>query len=133
MLRPAIAADLPALVAIRDHSGADALSDPARVHEALLCRLIDSAAVVAWDDEGVSGFAATDGAVVHLLVDSALRGGGIGRALLDWACAAVREAGHAAAIVTLTPGSTAERHYRAAGWVSIEAGAEGHRVFQKPL
>jgi hypothetical protein len=43
----------------------------------------------------------------------------------------VREAGHAAAIVTLAPGSTAERHYRAAGWAG--AGAEEKWAFQKPL
>lgn len=133
MLRPAITADLPALLAIRDHAGADALSDPARVDEALLRRLIDSGAVVVWDEEGIAGFGATDGATIHLLVDTARRGGGIGRVLLNWACDMVRNAGHAGVTVRLAPGSTAERHYRTAGWVDAEAGAEGYRVFQKPL
>jgi GNAT superfamily N-acetyltransferase len=133
MLRRAVLADLAALLAIRDRSGADALSDPARIDDVLLRRLIGSAAVVVWDEEGVAGFAAMDGAAIHLLVDTARRGGGIGRALLDWACFAVREAGHAAALLTLAPDSTAERHYRAAGWVDTGPGAEEKRVFQKRL
>jgi GNAT superfamily N-acetyltransferase len=133
MLRHAVAADLPALLAIRDGSGADALSDPAQVGEALLQRLVGGGAVIVWDDGGIAGFAAADGAAIHLLVDSARRGGGIGRALLNWACDMVRHGGHAAAIVRLAPGSTAERHYRAAGWVDTGAGAEEKWVFQKRL
>jgi GNAT superfamily N-acetyltransferase len=132
MLRRAVAGDLPALLAIRDRSSADALSDPARANEGLLRRLIDSGTVVVWDDARVAGFAATDGAAIHLLVDSARRGGGIERALLDWARDAVRDAGHVAAVITLAPGSTAERHYRAAGWV--EAGGDRTRevILKKP-
>jgi GNAT superfamily N-acetyltransferase len=132
MLRPAVADDVPALLAIRDRSGADALSDPARIDEALLRWLIDSAAAVVWDEKGIAGFAATDGAAIHLLVDTARRGGGIGRALLDWACDAVRAAGHVAAVVTLAPGSTAERHYRAAGWVEAGGDRTGEVILKKP-
>jgi GNAT superfamily N-acetyltransferase len=132
MLRPAAATDVPALLAIRDRSGADALSDPARVDETLLFRLIDRGKAAVWDDHGVAGFAATDGAVIHLLVDSARRGGGIGRTLLDWACEAVRLGGHAAAIVILAPGAAAERHYRAAGWVEA-GGTTSELILRKPL
>jgi GNAT superfamily N-acetyltransferase len=133
MLRRAVGADLPAMLAIRERSGEGALSDPARVDEPSLRRLTDSGAAAVWDDEGIAGFAATDGASIYLLVDSGRRGGGIGRALLDWACEAVRDTGHAAAIIMLAPGSSAARHYRAAGWVEVEASAEGELVLQKPL
>ena len=46
MLRPVVAADLPALMAIRDRAGADALSDPALVTEADVSRLIAADSVV---------------------------------------------------------------------------------------
>jgi GNAT superfamily N-acetyltransferase len=133
MLRPAIAADLPTLLAIRDRSGADVLSNTSRMDEPLLRRLIDSGGAAVWDDGGIAGFAATDGAAIHLLVDSARRGGGIGRALLDWACDAIRDAGYAAAVVTLAPGTTAERHYRAVGWVEAVGEATSELVLKKPF
>jgi GNAT superfamily N-acetyltransferase len=86
------------------------------------------------DEAGSSaGFAATDGDHIHLLVDTAQRSRGIGRALLAWACDAVREAGHAVAILTLAAGSTAERHYRAAGWVEVARSPAGGVVLKKPL
>jgi GNAT superfamily N-acetyltransferase len=129
MLRPAVEADLPALLAIRDRAGPDALSDPALIDGALLRRLAAAGAAVVWDHEGIAGFAAVDGEMVHLLVDAERRGGGIGRALLAWACDALRGAGHAAAVVALSRESTAARHYRAAGWMA----AHGEAVFQKPL
>jgi GNAT superfamily N-acetyltransferase len=132
MLRLAVAADVPALLAIRDRSGADALSDPTRADEGLLRRLIDSGTVVVWDDAGIAGFAATDGAAIHLLVDIARRGGGIGRALLNWACDTVRNGGYVAAIVRLAPGSTAERHYRTAGWTEAGGDAVSGLLLQKP-
>jgi GNAT superfamily N-acetyltransferase len=134
MLRPAVADDLPRLLDIRDASGADALSDPALADAALLRRLIAGGAVTVWDDSGkVIGFAATDGAAIHLLVDRAARGEGVGRALLGWACDAIREAGHAAAIVTLAACGSAERHYLAAGWTEAGRSANGATVLKKPF
>jgi len=134
MLRPAVAADLPRLAAIRDGSGDDALSDPELVGEALLRRLIAAGAARVWDDEGaVAGFAAVDGGVVHLLVDAAQRSRGVGRALLAWACVAAKEAGHADAVLMLSPGGTGERHYRAAGWMDAGSSASGGLVLKKPL
>jgi len=133
MLRPAVAADLPALAAIRDRAGADALSDPALITEADLSRLVAAGRVMVADEAGlIAGFAAADSDHIHLLVDTAQRSRGIGRNLLAWACDAVRQAGHAAAILTLAVGSTAERHYRAAGWVEIGRSAGG-AVLKKPL
>jgi GNAT superfamily N-acetyltransferase len=133
MLRPAVAPDLSALLAIRDRSGADALSDPALIAEADLRRLIAGGTVMAADERGaIAGFAAIDGDHIHLLVDTAQRNKGLGRALLAWACDALREAGHAAALLTLTAESTAERHYRAAGWVETGRSSAAGVVLKKP-
>ncbi|HWB50413.1 MAG TPA: GNAT family N-acetyltransferase [Stellaceae bacterium] len=124
---------MPALLALRDGAGADALSDPALMTEALLRRLIADGAAILWDNAGgIAGFAAVEGAAVHLLVDPDRRGGGLGRALLAWGCAAVRAAGHDAVVVSLPPGGTAERHYRAAGWVRAGA-TTGGPVLKKPF
>jgi GNAT superfamily N-acetyltransferase len=133
MLRPAVSADLPALLAIRDRTGADALSDPALIKEVDLRRLIVAGAVMVADNAGsIAGFAAIDGDRIHLLVDTAQRSKGVGRTLLAWARDAVREAGHVAAIITLAAESTAERHYRAAGWVEIDRSPTGGVVLKKP-
>jgi GNAT superfamily N-acetyltransferase len=134
MLRPANPADLPALLAIRDASGADALSDPALVIEADLRRLIATGSVTVWEEEGqVAGFAAADGEMIYLLVDTARRGKGGGRELLATACAALKAAGHAAATLTLAPGGIGERHYRAAGWFNAGETATGGTVLKKPF
>jgi len=134
MLRPAVAADLRRLLAIRDASGDAALSDPALVSEAALRRLIAAGSVTAADlDGGVAGFAAVDGAAIHLLVDDAARGRSVGRDLLAAACAAIAAAGHATATLTLATGGAAERHYRAAGWIAAEKAAAGGLALKKPL
>jgi GNAT superfamily N-acetyltransferase len=133
MLRPAVSADLPAVLAIRNRAGADALSDPALIKETDLRRLIAAGAVMVADDGGtVAGFAVIDGDRIRLLVDTAQRSKGIGRALLAWACDAVREAGHTAATLTLAAENTTERHYRAAGWGEIGRSPSGGVVLKKP-
>jgi len=134
MLRTAVAVDLAALAAIRDASGADALSDPKLIDEVSLTRLIAAGAVIVWVDDGrMVGFAAADGATIHLLVDTTARSRGIGRELLTAICAQVRQAGHPVAALTLPPGSSAERHYRSAGWSVIGRSPRGGPVFQKPF
>ena len=134
MLRPAVAADLPRLVAICDGSGDDALSDPMLIREVDLRRLIASASVTVWDEAGnVAGFAALDSAAIHLLVDTTRRGRGVGRALLDWACCSLRQAGHAKATITLARADAAQRHYLATGWRVAGRNAAGGTVFKKPL
>lgn len=134
MLRPAIAADLPKLMAICEGSGGDALSDPMLIHEADLRRLIASASVTVWDEAGiVAGFAVVDRGAIHLLVDSARRDRGVGRALLDWACGSLRQAGHAKATITLAPADAAQRHYLAAGWRVAGRNTTGGTVLKKPL
>jgi GNAT superfamily N-acetyltransferase len=134
MLRPAVPADLPALLAIRDAAGVDALSDPALVIEADLRRLIAAGSVNVWDEAGeIAGFAAVDEETIHLLVNTVARGKGGGRELLATACAALMAAGHIAATLTLAPGGTAERHYSAAGWLAAGETPMGGTVLKKPL
>jgi GNAT superfamily N-acetyltransferase len=132
--RLAATADFPALLALRDAAGADALSDPALLTETLLCRLMAARAVTIWEEAGdIVGFVAPDGGAIHLLVRSDQRSKGIGRELLATGCAALKAAGHASATVALAPGGTAERHYRAAGWDEIGRTAVGGAVLKKPL
>jgi GNAT superfamily N-acetyltransferase len=134
MLRPAVPADLPSLLAIRAAAGVDALSDPALVAEADLRRFIAAHVLFVWEDEGsVAGFFATEGTATHLLVASEHRSKGIGRELLAASCVALRAAGHAEATLTLVPGSTAERHYRAAGWAEAGRSPTGGAVLKKPF
>jgi len=134
MRRPADAPDLPALLALRDAAGSEVLSDPALISGEMLRRLIAADAVVAWDEAGmIAGFAAVDDDRVHLLVDAAQRSKGIGRHLLAWACEAVRAAGYATATLVLAPDSTAERHYRAAGWMEVGRSAAGGAILNLPV
>ncbi len=133
MRRPAAAADLPRLLAIRDAAGDDALSDPALLTEDGLRRLAGEGAAIVWDEAGeIAGFAAVDRDRVHLLVDPARRDRGIGRDLLAWACGAVRDGGHGIATVALAPNGSAERHYRAAGWEAAGCSATGGLILRKP-
>lgn len=134
MLRPAAPSDVARLVALRDGAGEDALSDPALAGDTVLRDLLAAGAVTVWDEAGdIAGFAAIDGAVIHLLVDPAQRNRGVGRALLAWACERLRDTGHDDATVTLPPGGRAERHYLAAGWRVGEKSAAGGVVLKKPL
>ena len=131
-MRPAVPDDLPMLRAIRDRAGADALSDPALVTDELLDRLIAAEAVTVWDDGAIAGFAAVDGATIHLLVDATRRHRGIGRDLLASASDAVRAAGHPAAALCLSADSSAARHYRAAGWMEAGRAPTGGRILKRP-
>jgi len=134
MLRPATAADFRRLLEIRDAAGDDALSDPAEIMADDLARLIDAGRVSVWDVEGRAvGFAAIDGAAIKLLVDSAHRGAGAGRALLADACARVKAAGHGMAMLVVAGGADSGRHYRAAGWTAAGESEYGGLVLQKPL
>ena len=121
-------------MAIRDASGPDALSDPALLDANGLAQMIAAEAVTVCDDGAtVAGFAAVDGAAIHLLVSPAARGKGIGRELLADACARIRRQGHTAALLSPAPGGEAARHYRAAGWMEAGRTGSGGLVLKKPL
>ncbi|HTZ35284.1 MAG TPA: GNAT family N-acetyltransferase [Stellaceae bacterium] len=133
-LRAGLPADLPRLLAIRDAAGADALSDPRRIGEPMLRRRLGTGDVAVWQEDGaVCGFVAVDGATLHLLVDSAARGQGIGRALLAEGCRRLAERGTRTASLSLPPAGTAEPHYRVAGWRPATGSAGAARRLQKPL
>ena len=134
MQRPAVPADLERLLAIRDGAGADALSDPALIDDDDLARLIAAGAVAVWEEDGrVMGFSAAEGGAIHLLVDTACRGKGVGRALLEAACTMLKEAGCAVATLSVAICGSAKRHYRAAGWKEAGPSPTGGIVLKKPL
>ena len=82
---------------------------------------------------GFSGSDKRDGSIWALFVAPGHEGKGIGRALLATACDALRNAGHREAWLTTSPGTRAERHYRAAGWTASGHSAKGELIFRKPL
>ena len=138
MIRPATPAELPRILEIRADAGVSPLTNPGAVAEADLARFIAYGALWVWQEADglVTGFAAagaSDASVRALLVAAGHDGKGIGRALLDKVCDALREAGHEVVKIRSEPGSRAERHYRAAGW--IVAGNSGGTavILQKRL
>jgi GNAT superfamily N-acetyltransferase len=138
MIRQATAGDLPAILALRDNAGAERLSDPLALTEALARRLIETDAVWIWQapGESVAGFVAinmVDASIAALLVAPGQQGRGIGRALLAQACDALRATGHTAATLALEPATAAERHYQAAGWTASGCGPNGKLIFRKAL
>ena len=138
MIRLATPADLRRLIEIRDNAGDDPLSDPGAVTDAAAAGFINGGALWVWQegDRPIAGFAAIDaaaGAIWALLVAPGHEGKGIGRALLKTACEALREAGHQEAVLTTSPGTRAERHYRAAGWTDGGADDIEGLILRKPL
>ncbi|HEV2336116.1 MAG TPA: GNAT family N-acetyltransferase [Stellaceae bacterium] len=138
MIRLATPSDLPRIFAIRDSVHEAPLSDPSAVSAAEATRLIEDGALWVWQqaDGLVTGFSAgdaRDGSIWALLVAPGHAGKGIGRALLQAACDALRETGHRTARLRVAAGTRAERHYRAAGWTATATNDEGELVFTKPL
>jgi len=118
--------------------GDNLLSDPNAVTEAGVVGFIDKRALWVWQEADglVTGFSAgdaRDGSIWALFVAPGHEGKGVGRALLKRACDGLREAGHLVAILTAPPGTRAERHYRADGWIVTGTNQKGELVFQKPL
>ncbi len=138
MIRLATRADLTHLLEIRDGAGDDPLADPSAVGEAQAASLIDDAALWVWQEAAgpIAGFAGIDhrdGSVWALLVAPGHEGKGIGRALLQTACDALRAFGHDTVTLRLGPRSRAERHYLADGWTEVGLGPKGELIFRKPL
>ena len=138
MIRLATRADIARLLEIRHGVGENGLTDPGAVTEADAERFIDAGALWVWQEADglVIGFSAADtcsGAIWALLVAPGHEGKGIGRALLQQACDALRAAGHCEAWLTTEPGTRAERHYRAAGWTASGYSQNGELIFRKAL
>ncbi|MFZ2007846.1 MAG: GNAT family N-acetyltransferase [Stellaceae bacterium] len=138
MLRRATEADVPRIREIRDSVRENILSDPSRVTPADMAWFLEHGPIWVWEepDGAVAGFSAgdpRDGWVWALFVAPGHEGKGIGRALLKATCDTLRAAGHATATLSTGPGTRAERHYRADGWVVTGRSDKGELVFQKPL
>jgi GNAT superfamily N-acetyltransferase len=138
MLRRAVETDVPRIREIRDGVRENILSDPSRVTAADIAWFLDNGPIWVWQepDGAVAGFSAgdpRDGWIWALFVAPGHEGKGIGRALLKAACGRLREAGHKAATLSTEPGTRAERHYRADGWIATGFNERGEIVFQKPL
>ena len=138
MLRRALRSDIPRILEIRDSAGDTRLSDPNAVSEAGAAWFIDAGALWVWQEADglVTGFSAgdtRDGSIWALLVAPGHEGKGIGRALLQAVCDALRAAGHHAATLRIAPGTPAERHYRAAGWSVSETTDNGELILTRPL
>ena len=138
LIRPAVRADIPRIFEIRHGVRENRLTDPGAVTEADAKRFIEQGALWVWQesDSPVAGFSASDrsgGSIWALFVAAGHEGKGIGRALLQQACEALREAGHREAWLTTEPGTRAERHYRAAGWTASGYSPKGELIFRKAL
>jgi len=137
LIRVAAPGDVPRIFEIRDSVGENRLSDPSLVTDLEVRRGIREGALwVCQEGSAVTGFSGADsrdGWIWALFVASGHEGKGIGRALLKQACDALRAAGHREAWLTASPGSRAERHYRADGWISSGHSAEGELIFRKGL
>jgi GNAT superfamily N-acetyltransferase len=138
MIRLATHADLPRIFEIRHGVGENRLSDPSRVTEADARWFIENGALWVCQEAnglitGFSGGDVRDGSIWALFVAPGHEGKGIGRALLAKACDALRDGGYREAWLTTEPGTRAERHYRAAGWVADGYSARGELTFRKPL
>jgi GNAT superfamily N-acetyltransferase len=129
MLGRAVAADIPALMAIRAGVRENRLADPAAVTEADYRHFVATGELLVWREAGaVVGFAAgdrRDGSLWALFVTPAREGRGIGRALLSAAVADLVAAGHRRLTLATGPDTRAERFYRAAGWRVTSRPARG--------
>jgi GNAT superfamily N-acetyltransferase len=113
------------------------LDDPALVTEDDVAWFIDNPGIWVWDEGGrLLGFSAADprdGTIWALFVDPAHEGRGIGRGLLEAACAVLRHTGHRTALLTTGRGTRAERFYRTAGWDLLGTSLKGELIFRSTL
>ena len=119
-IRQACRADVPTLLALRLSVRENRLSDPRRVIAASFDPyLSDSSAWVAESGDRVLGFAVLDqktASIWALFVAPDAERTGVGRALHDHLIASARTLGLIELWLRTSPGTRAERFYRAAGW-----------------
>lgn len=136
-LRKAQSPDIPRLMELRAAVRENRLTGPSRITAADYLRFIDTAAIWVWEDSaGILGFSAgdpRDGSIWALFVDPGFEGRGIGRALLQRACEALRAAGHRRAVLGTEPGTRAERFYLRNGWTRTGVRPNGEAAFEMAL
>lgn len=136
MIRIAGRADLPRITEIRMAVRENVLSRPEKITAAVE-HLIDRDGFWVFEEAGeILGFSSADprdGSIFALFIDPAHEGRGIGRALLDAACASLARDGHAVACLTTGTGTRAERFYRLNGWTDVGRTDDGQLIFQKPI
>jgi ribosomal protein S18 acetylase RimI-like enzyme len=136
MIRLATLKDLTPILEICESKRHDNLSDLSAVTGASALRLIEAQALWVWQEPtglvvGFSGADIDNGSIWALAVAPDHDGKGIGRALLQVACEALRAAGRDAATINAPVDSA--RHYRAAGWSEVGPNTSGGLIFRKPL
>lgn len=135
-IRPATAADVPALKRVR-LSVRQNILNPARVSDADIDWFIRHGPVWVWEEGAeVVGFSAGDwreGSLWALFVDPAWEGRGIGSALLARACASLAAAGHLIVTLDTEPGTRAATFYRRHGWAEHGLDAAGQMLFSRRL
>lgn len=135
-IRPAVMAEIPALMRIRLGVRENTFN-PARVSPADVVWFVENAPVWVWEEAGdLRGFSAgdpRDGSLWALFVDPAWEGRGIGTALLAQACASLAAAGHRTVTLDTEPGTRAADFYRRRGWVDQGLDSAGQRLFSRHL
>lgn len=136
MIRRATEADMPRISEIRLAVRENILRDPAKITRADVLWFIENPGIFLWEEDGViAGFSAADprnGSIWALFMDARYEGRGIARALFARAVAVLDEAHAPRPWLHTTPGTRAERFYRAAGW--IVTGMQGDQVvFERPV
>jgi GNAT superfamily N-acetyltransferase len=130
--------DIPRISAIRLAVRENRLRDPEAVTPAMVAEFMDEIGqFFVFEEQGrILGFSAADfrdGHIWALFVDPDHEGRGIGRALLDRACAVLLARGHLEANLNTGAGTRAERFYRRDGWRETGRDAHGEILFRKAL
>lgn len=136
-IRKARHADIPRLMALRAGVRENRLTDPSSVTAADYLWYIDKAAIWVWtENDDILGFSAADprdGSIWALFVAPGAEGRGVGRALIQVACEALRAAGHRRTVLGTEPGTRAERFYLRNGWTRTSIRPNGEVAFEKML
>jgi len=124
-------------VAIRASVRENRLADPSRVTSADIVWFVNHGPIHVWQEaDAVQGFAAgdpRDGSIWALFVDPSFEGQGIGQALMNVACASLRQAGHRVATLRTGAGTRAEKFYVRNGWTAQGLDARGETIFTKSI
>lgn len=132
-IRQAVAADIPAMHAVRLAVRENALSSPHRIRaEDYEVALANGCGWVAESGTGIAGFAfgQLSGNVWALFVDPAHEGFGVGSALHTVLVRWLEQNAQRPIWLTTAPGTRAEQLYRSRGWKDCGIVAFGERRFE---